>query len=60
MTGQEVAVLIVDFGITSDQEKCTKLFAMNARKNVKFRLNLQKASQSTARNATLKENQDSS
>jgi hypothetical protein len=50
-TDPDPADLIVDLAV---QEKCTKLFVMNANKNVKFLLNLQKADQSIAKNVSEK------
>jgi hypothetical protein len=51
-TGQDPVDLIVDS--VQVQEKCTKQFAMNASKNVKFLLNQPKASQSIAENVSEK------
>lgn len=41
-----------------DQEKCIKLFALNARKTAKYLSNLQPASQFIAKNVTLKKLQE--
>jgi hypothetical protein len=38
-----------------NREKCTRQFARNANKNVKFRLNLTEADQYTAENAMQRE-----
>jgi len=51
--------LIVDLTGDSEaiqvQEKCTRLFALNANKNVKFHSNLQKANQFIAKNVLERE-----
>jgi len=42
----------------ADQEKCIKLFALNARKTAKFLSNQQQASRFFAKNVTLKKLQE--
>jgi hypothetical protein len=54
MTDQDLA----DFKEALDQEKCTKQFALNARKNAKFLSSLQKESQFIAKNVMLKKVQE--
>ena len=59
-TDQEQAVSIVDLEILLDQEKCTKQFVMNARKNAKFRSNRLKENQSIVKNVSVRRSHSSS
>jgi len=49
---------VVDLEAILDQEKCIRQFAVNAKKNAKFRSNLQKANQFTVEIVSPRKSQD--
>lgn len=52
MEGLETVAVVLEITEVSAIEKCTRQHVLNASKNAKFRSNLQKANQSTARNVS--------